>query len=130
MRERLAVAHRLAAATITLEAIHTTGDTIRDQPLADAGGKGLFTKEIEQALLAGAVELAVHSAKDMPTFLPAGLAIAAVLPREDPRDVFIGGAVKTLAELPRGARGDAQALGADAGRELKGRAGADFFTHP
>ncbi len=104
MRERLAVAHRLAAATITLEAIHTTGDTIRDQPLADAGGKGLFTKEIEQALLAGAVELAVHSAKDMPTFLPAGLAIAAVLPREDPRDVFIGGAVKTLAELPRGAR--------------------------
>src|SRR5207249_4263560 len=86
------------------EAIRTTGDMIRDRPLAEEGGKGLFTKEIEQALLAGAVELAVHSAKDMPTFLPAGLAIAAVLPREDPRDVFIGGAVKTLAELPRGAR--------------------------
>ena len=103
MRERLAVAHRLAAATITLEAIHTTGDTIRDQPLADAGGKGLFTKEIEEALLAGAVELAVHSAKDMPTFLPAGLAIAAVLPREDPRDVFISRKALSLRELARGA---------------------------
>jgi len=104
VRERLAAAHALAADAITLEAIHTTGDRIRDRPLTDAGGKGLFTKEIEEALLAGAVDLAVHSAKDMPTFLPGGLAIAAVLPREDPRDVFIGRTAKTFAELPRGAR--------------------------
>jgi hydroxymethylbilane synthase len=104
VRDRLAAAHALAAGAITLEAIRTSGDMIRDRPLAEEGGKGLFTKEIEQALLAGAVDLAVHSAKDMPTFLPAGLAIAAVLPREDARDVFIGRAAKTLAELPRGAR--------------------------
>src|SRR6266704_5404314 len=100
----IAQACGVAPEAIKIEVIRTTGDKIQDGPLADAGGKGLFTKEIEEALLAGAVELAVHSAKDMPTFLPAGLAIAAVLPREDPRDVFIGGAVKTLAELPRGAR--------------------------
>jgi hydroxymethylbilane synthase len=104
VRERLSAAHALAADAITLEAIRTTGDMIRDRPLSEAGGKGLFTKELEQALLAGAVDLAVHSAKDMPTFLPAGLTIAAVLPREDARDVFIGRAAKTLAELPRGAR--------------------------
>src|SRR5262249_7240569 len=103
VRDRLSAAHALAAGAITLEAIHTTGDMIRDRPLAEEGGKGLFTKELDQALLAGAVDLAVHSAKDMPTFLPAGLAIAAVLPREDARDVFIGRAAKTLAELPRGA---------------------------
>jgi hydroxymethylbilane synthase len=104
VRDRLSAAHALAADAITLEAIRTTGDMIRDRPLSEAGGKGLFTKELEQALLAGAVDLAVHSAKDMPTFLPAGLTIAAVLPREDARDVFIGRAAKTLAELPRGAR--------------------------
>ena len=62
----------------SIEVIRTTGDTIHDRPLAEAGGKGLFTKEIEEALLAGAIDLAVHSAKDMPTVLPAGLAIAAV----------------------------------------------------
>ncbi len=68
---------------IELEVIRTTGDTIQDRPLAEVGGKGLFTKEIEEALLAGAIDLAVHSAKDMPTVLPPGLLIAAVLPRED-----------------------------------------------
>ena len=72
--------------------------------MAEVGGKGLFTKEIEEALLAGAIDLAVHSAKDMPTVLPDGLAIAAVLPREDARDVFISRKAKTLRDLPPGAR--------------------------
>ena len=75
---------------------------IRDRPLAEAGGKGLFTKEIEEALLAGDVDLAVHSAKDMPTVLPARLTIAAVLPREDPRDVFISRKAQTLRALAPG----------------------------
>ena len=74
---------------IAIEVIRTTGDMIRDRPLAEVGGKGLFTKEIEEALPPARIDLAVHSAKDMPTVLPAGLAIAAVLPREDARDVFI-----------------------------------------
>jgi hydroxymethylbilane synthase len=74
---------------IDIVPIRTTGDRIQDRTLAEAGGKGLFTKEIEEALLAGAVDLAVHSAKDMQTWLPNGLAIGAVLPREDPRDVLI-----------------------------------------
>jgi hydroxymethylbilane synthase len=103
VRDRLAAAHALAAERIELEVIRTTGDTIRDRPLAEAGGKGLFTKEIEEALIAGAIDLAVHSAKDMPTILPPGLAIAAVLPREDARDVFISRKAKTLADLPHGA---------------------------
>jgi hydroxymethylbilane synthase len=76
---------------------------IRDRPLSEVGGKGLFTKEIEDALLAGGIDLAVHSAKDMPTVLPAGLAIVAVLPREDPRDAFISRKSRTLHELPHGA---------------------------
>ena len=76
---------------------------IRDRPLAQAGGKGLFTKEIEEALLTRRIDLAVHSAKDMPTVLPAGLAIAAVPPREDARDVFISPRAQTLLDLPRGA---------------------------
>jgi hydroxymethylbilane synthase len=103
VRDRLAAAHALAAERIEFEVIRTTGDAIRDRPLAEAGGKGLFTKEIEEALIAGAIDLAVHSAKDMPTILPPGLAIAAVLPREDARDVFISRKAKTLADLPRGA---------------------------
>jgi hydroxymethylbilane synthase len=104
VRDRLAAAHAISGDEIKLEIIRTTGDTIRDRPLAEAGGKGLFTKEIEEALIAGAVDLAVHSAKDMPTILPIWLRIAAVLAREDARDVFISRKAKTLAELPRGAR--------------------------
>jgi hydroxymethylbilane synthase len=103
VRARLAAAHALAAERMELEVIRTSGDVIRDRPLAEAGGKGLFTKEIEEALIAGAIDLAVHSAKDMPTILPPGLVIAAVLPREDARDVFISNKAKTLAELPGGA---------------------------
>jgi len=84
-----------------VEIIKTTGDKITDVPLAKVGGKGLFTKEIEEALLDGRADLAVHSLKDLPTELPAGLALAAVPEREDPHDAIIG---KRLAELPQGAR--------------------------
>src|SRR5664279_3140012 len=74
---------------------------IQDRPLAEVGGKGLFTKEIEEALLDGRIDLAVHSAKDMPTVLPAGLILTACLEREDPRDVFISLKALSLAELPK-----------------------------
>ena len=103
VRTRLAAAHGFPPERIVLDVIRTTGDMIRDRPLAQAGGKGLFTKEIEEALLAGRIDVAVHSAKDMPTLLPTGLAIAAVPPREDARDVFIGRQVARLRDLPRGA---------------------------
>jgi hydroxymethylbilane synthase len=103
VRARLAAAHGLAPERIDVEIIRTSGDMIRDRPLSEVGGKGLFTKEIEEALLAGRIDLAVHSAKDMPTVLPAALAIVAVLPREDPRDVFISRRSATLRELPHGA---------------------------
>jgi hydroxymethylbilane synthase len=72
-----------------LVTIRTTGDRIQDRPLSEAGGKGLFVKEIEDALLAGSIDLAVHSAKDMSVAIPSGLAVAAVLPREDPRDALV-----------------------------------------
>jgi hydroxymethylbilane synthase len=103
VRARLAAAHAIAPDDIALEVIRTSGDMIRDRPLAEAGGKGLFTKEIEEALLAGRISLAVHSAKDMPTVLPPGLTIAAVLAREDARDVFISRKAASLRALARGA---------------------------
>src|SRR6476660_4512097 len=83
--------------------IRTSGDRIQDRPLSEAGGQGLFTKEIEEALLAGAIDLAVHSAKDMPTMLPDGLMLSACLPREDVRDAFISYRAPSLRELPHGA---------------------------
>jgi hydroxymethylbilane synthase len=103
------VAARLAAAlgappdSFPLTTIRTSGDMIQNRSLADEGGKGLFTKEIEEALLDRRIDLAVHSAKDMPTLLPEGLVLAACLEREDARDVFISGKARTLAELPQGA---------------------------
>lgn len=84
--------------------VRTSGDRIQDRPLADVGGKGLFTKEIEQDLFAGKIDLAVHSMKDVETFLPDGLCIAAMLPREDPRDVLLAADGQTLDTLPAGAR--------------------------
>jgi len=84
-----------------IEIIKTTGDKITDVPLAKVGTKGLFTKEIEEALLDGRADLAVHSLKDLPTELPDGLILAAVPPREDPRDALVG---KKLADLQPGAR--------------------------
>jgi hydroxymethylbilane synthase len=103
VRARLAAQHGVDEERIILTVIRTTGDVIQDRTLAAAGGKGLFTKEIEEALRADAIDLAVHSAKDVPTVLPDGLILTAVLPREDARDVFIGRTVKTLRELPAGA---------------------------
>ena len=91
------------AGEIEIVAIRTSGDRIQDRPLSEAGGKGLFTKEIEEALLAGTIDLAVHSAKDMPTLLPEGLMLAACLPREDVRDAFISRKAASLRELPQGA---------------------------
>jgi len=104
VQSRLAKASGLAPERIEIKVIRTTGDVIQDRPLAEAGGKGLFTKEIEEALLSGAIDLAVHSSKDVPTILPPGLMLAAFLPREDPRDAFIGRDVKTWRDLPQGAR--------------------------
>lgn len=89
---------------VELMTIKTQGDKILDAPLAQIGGKGLFTKEIEDALLDGRVDLAVHSMKDLPTELPKGLRLAAVLEREDPRDVFISGDGRPLENLPPGAK--------------------------
>lgn len=84
--------------------VKTSGDRIQDRPLADVGGKGLFTKEIERGLLDGDLDIAVHSMKDMETFLPNGLDIVAVLPREDPRDAFLSREGISLDQLPAGAR--------------------------
>jgi hydroxymethylbilane synthase len=102
-RARLMAAHGLPEEAFAIEVISTSGDRIQDRPLSEAGGKGLFTKEIEEALLAGRIDIAVHSSKDMPTQLPEGLALTAFLPREDARDAFIGKAAKSIAELSGGA---------------------------
>ncbi len=83
--------------------IRTTGDRITDRPLAEAGGKGLFTKEIDEALISGRIDLAVHSAKDLPTALPDGILIAACLKRGDVRDAFLSPRAKHLRDLPEGA---------------------------
>ena len=105
VREALAAAVPALAADDAIETvvIRTTGDAIQDRPLSEAGGKGLFVKEIEEALLARRIDMAVHSMKDMPTVQPAGLLIAAFLPREDARDVLIAGEVERIADLRQGA---------------------------
>jgi hydroxymethylbilane synthase len=100
MRDALAAQ---GAGEVEIVTIRTSGDRIQDRPLSEAGGKGLFTKEIEEALLAGTIDLAVHSAKDMPTLLPEGLMLAACLPREDVRDAFISRGWPSLRDLPQGA---------------------------
>ncbi len=103
-RARLMAAHGLPEAAFAIVAIKTTGDRVLDRPLSEIGGKGLFTREIEEALLASAVDIAVHSMKDMPTLQPDGLGITCYLPREDVRDAFVTlGPARDLAALPRGA---------------------------
>jgi hydroxymethylbilane synthase len=102
-RARLIAAHGLTPEQCAIVVIKTSGDRILDRPLSEAGGKGLFTKEIEEALLDGSIDLAVHSMKDVPTELPAGLALACMLPREDVRDAFISLKYKAFTDLPKGA---------------------------
>ncbi len=105
VRARLAAAHAdlEPEAAVEIVVIKTTGDAVQDRTLAEIGGKGLFTKEIEEALLDGRIDAAVHSMKDMPTWLPEGLRIGAVLAREDPRDALISERGESLAALPKGA---------------------------
>ena len=102
-QDRLARAHPALAepGAVEIMAITTTGDSVQNRLLSEIGGKGLFTKEIDEALLGGRIDIAVHSMKDLPTKLPDGTVIGAVLPREDPRDALIGAA--RLADLPQGA---------------------------
>ncbi len=105
VRDALAAAVPALAApgAIEIVAIRTTGDAIQDRPLAEAGGKGLFVKEIEEALLDRRIDVAVHSMKDMPVTQPPGLVISAFLPREDARDVLIAGDITRIANLRQGA---------------------------
>src|SRR5712671_2805030 len=102
VRDRLVAAHPDLAApgAVEIVSLRTTGDRVQDRRLAEIGGKGLFTKEIEEALIAGQIDLAVHSLKDMETWLPVGLQIACVLPRDDPRDALLSAKSATLATLP------------------------------
>ncbi len=102
-RSRLAVAHGLIPTDFEIVVISTTGDRVTDRPLYEVGGKGLFTKEIEDALLAGTIDLAVHSMKDVAAKESHGLRFAALLPREDARDAFLSQKAKSLAALPPGA---------------------------
>ena len=101
-RARLIAAHGLEEGAIELVTVLASGDRIQDRPLAEIGGKALWTKELDAALLAGEIDFAVHSAKDIETIRPAEIVIAAVLPREDVRDVLVGAG--SIAELPPGAR--------------------------
>jgi hydroxymethylbilane synthase len=106
VRDRLRAAHPALAEEGALELvpIRTTGDRVQTRLLAEIGGKGLFTKEIEEALLDGRIDLAVHSLKDMETVLPPGLAIGCVLPRDDPRDALVARGGARLDALPQGTR--------------------------
>ncbi|MCB1489979.1 MAG: hydroxymethylbilane synthase [Bauldia sp.] len=102
-RAKLSAALGLSPEAIAILPIRTTGDAITDRSLMEAGGKGLFTKEIDEAQLSGAVDIAVHSAKDLPTRLPDGIVIAACLEREDIRDAFLSPVATGFADLPQGA---------------------------
>ncbi|MDJ0626760.1 MAG: hydroxymethylbilane synthase [Rhodobacter sp.] len=106
-RDRLAAAFDLPSEAFEIAVIKTTGDNAQliaqDRPLKELGGKGLFTKEIEEAMLAGGIDIAVHSMKDMPVQQPAGLVLDCYLPREDVRDAFVSPAHASIHDLPRGA---------------------------
>ena len=102
-RSRLMQAHGLPESAFEIVVIRTSGDRIQDRPLSELGGKGLFTKEIEEALARGEIDLAVHSMKDVPTVLPDGLGIVSLLSRADVRDALITGKAGSLLALPKGA---------------------------
>lgn len=102
VRDALLAAHGWAPDAIEIVPIRTTGDKVQDRPLAEIGGKALWTKELDRALLAGEIDFAVHSMKDVETIRPASIAIAAMLPREDVRDRLIG--ADSIEALPHGAR--------------------------
>ena len=102
-RDRLVAAHGCDPKQIAIVPFRTTGDMIQDRALAEAGGKGLFTRELDAALLGGTIDLAIHSAKDLPTLMPDGIAIAGYLPREDVRDVLISPGFSSIGALPEGA---------------------------
>ncbi len=103
-RARLMAAFDLPDEAFEIVVIKVTGDAIQDRPLKDIGGKGLFTREIEEALLDGTIDIAVHSMKDMPVLQPVGLLLDTYLPREDVRDAFVAQDVTTLRDLPEGAK--------------------------
>ena len=109
-RRRLAQTQGWEIERIAFKVIRTTGDAIQDRPLAEAGGKGLFTREIDAALLAGAIDAAAHSAKDLPSIMPDGVVIAAYLPREDVRDALVSALADTIEGLPHGATFGAASL--------------------
>ena len=102
-RERLSAAFNLPLNSFEIVVIKTTGDIVVNRPLKEIGGKGLFTKEIEEALLEESIDIAVHSMKDMPVYQPKGLVLDTFLPREDVRDAFISRIHKSLADIPNGA---------------------------
>ena len=100
--DRLSKAHFLPLKAFKLKIIKTSGDSFLNTPLSKIGGKGLFTKEIEEKLLSKEIDMAVHSMKDVPTILPDGLEISTYLPREDERDSFISKKFRNISELPKG----------------------------
>ena len=102
-RERLSIAFGLSLDSFEIVVIKTTGDKVLNRPLKEIGGKGLFTKEIEEALLQESIDIAVHSMKDMPVQQPDGLILDTFLPREDVRDAFVSRIHKSLADIPHGA---------------------------
>ncbi len=102
-RDRMVAAHVLPVEAITIHVIRTSGDVITDRALSEAGGKGLFTKELDTALMMGTIDIAVHASKDLPTFLPDAIAIVGYLPREDVRDAWISPVAASPQDLPRGA---------------------------
>jgi hydroxymethylbilane synthase len=99
----LAQAHHCDPHSFEIVIIKTTGDLIQDRPLGEVGGKGLFTREIDQAMLKGEIDIAVHSSKDLPTQMPQGISVPGYLPREDVRDAFICASATNLMDLPQGA---------------------------
>ena len=103
VQQRLMNAHGLAEDRFDIQVISTAGDRIQDRPLSEVGGKGLFSKEIENALIRGDIDLAVHSTKDMASVLPDGLQLSSYLPREDVRDAFLSPRCKKIEDLPHGA---------------------------